>query len=197
MKTSALAVAAAAALCALSAAQDSGASFYPPDYPMCSARDTITTGPFELIKDTKNPYSNKNAQLTVAYRGYLRDSYPDSEINFYIRLDGSDVFVPASAGTYGDAYATFNAGPRACLVCPSYYGPSTTCDNYLANGGSPGNWACEGPTETEQDLFFWAFNQYGQQNAWDIEVAAESHGQWDSNWGWNYHARFEPRTGCY
>ncbi|MFO0587116.1 MAG: hypothetical protein U0441_06250 [Polyangiaceae bacterium] len=196
MKASTFAVAAACALVAVSVTEDSGASFYPPDYPMCSARDTQTTGPFELIKDTKNPYGH-NAQLTVSYRGYLRAYYPDNEIHLYIRLNGSDIFVNASQGANNDAYVYLNAGPRACLICPSYYGPSTTCDTYLANGGSPGNWACEGPSADEQDIFFWAFNDYSGQNAWDIEVAAESHGQWDSNWGWNYHGRFEPRTSCY
>jgi len=196
MKALALAAAATALACTLFAAHDSAASFYPPDYPICSARDTLTSGPFELIKDTKSPYSH-NAQLTVTYRGYLRGSYPDSEINFYIRLNGSDVFLPASAGANNDAYVYLNAGPRACLVCPSYYGPSTICDDYLANGGSPGNWACAGPSADEQEIFYWAFSQAGQQNAWDLEVAAESHGHWDSNWGWNYHGRFEPRTSCY
>ena len=196
MKLSTLAVAAAAVATTLFAAADSGASFYPPDYPMCSARDTAWTGPFELNKDTRNPYSNHNAQLIISYRGYLRSYYPDNEINFYIRLNGNDIFVPASAGTNGDAYVYLNAGPRSCLICPSYYGPSTICDEYLANGGSPGNWACAWPNETEEEIFFWAFNQ-STQNAWDIEVAAESHGQWDSNWGWNYHTRFEPRTTCY
>ena len=52
MKTSALVLAAAAALCTLSATQDSAASFYPPDYPMCSAHDPLTTGPVALITAT-------------------------------------------------------------------------------------------------------------------------------------------------
>lgn len=196
MKTSTLAVALAAVATTVLAAADSRASFYPPDYDFCNGNDTAYTGPFELIKHTKSPWGH-NAQLTVSYRGYLRAYYPDNEINFYIRLNGNDIFVPAGGGANGDAYVYLNSGPRSCLICPSYYGPSTTCDEYLANGGQPGNWACAGPTADEQDIFFWAFNEVGGQNAWDIEVAAESHGQWDSNWGWNYHGRFEPRTTCY
>jgi len=45
-------------------------------------------------------------------------------------------------------------------------------------------------------VFYWAFNEQYRQNAWDIHVAAESHGQWDSNWGNNYYGRFEPEH-CY
>ncbi|MBK8255776.1 MAG: hypothetical protein IPK82_24300 [Polyangiaceae bacterium] len=198
MRTSIVAAAAAAA-CVLMATQDSQASFYPPDYPICSARDTQTQGPFELIKDTKSPYS-RNAQLTVAYRGYLRNSFPDNEINFYIRLNGNDIFIPASSGSNGDTYAYLNAGPRNCVICspPPYdYQNAPLCATYEFAENQSSTWVCEGPSADEQEIFFWAFNDYGQQNAWDIQVAAESHGYWDSNWGWNYSGRFEPRTGCY
>lgn len=199
MKISSLAAAAAAALCTVLVAEDSRASFYPPDYPICSSRDTLSTGPFELIKDTKSPY-NDNAQLTVSYRGYLRGSFPDSEINLYVRLNGNDIFVPASAGSNGDAYVYLNAGPRACTICspPPYdYQNGAACDGYQYPENSGATWVCQGPTGDEEEIFYWAFNEYSQQNAWDIEVAAESHGYWDSNWGWNYHGRFEARTSCY
>lgn len=198
MKPTHLAAAAALACAALST-QDARASFYPPDYPVCSARDTVSTGPFELIKDTKSPYS-ENAQLTVSYSGYLRDSFPDDEINFYIRLNGNDIFVPASAGANDDAYVYLNAGPRACVICapPPYdYQNSSACDGYQYPPNSGPTWVCQGRTADEEEIFFWAFDEYGHQNAWDIEVAAESHGYWDSNWGWNYYGRFEPSTTCY
>lgn len=200
MKTPSRIAALAVAACTVFAAQDSAASWYPPSYPMCSARDTAYSGPFELIKDTANPYSNHNSQLTVAYRGYLRNHFPDGEINLYVRLNGSDVFVPANAGGNNDAYAYFNAGPRACSICspPPYdYQNGAICDDYEFQENQSPTWVCEWPNDVEDELFFWAFNEAGYQNAWDIEVAAESHGWWDSNWGYNYHARFEPRTGCY
>ncbi|MEZ4297670.1 MAG: hypothetical protein R3B70_22105 [Polyangiaceae bacterium] len=199
MKKSILAGAAAAALCSLLSPSDSEASWYPPDYAVCSARDTVETGPFELIKDTKSPYS-RNAQLTVSYRGYLRDYFPDNEINFYIRLNGNDIFVPAQSGSYGDAYEYLNAGPRACSICsppPNDYQNAPICETFTFTEGQGPTWVCAGPDEDEAEIFFWAFNEYNQQNAWDIEVAAESHGYWDSNYGWNYYGRFEPRTGCY
>lgn len=201
MKLTHLAAALAVTACSVFASTDSDASFYPPSYPMCSATDTVTTGPFELIKHTANPYSNHNSQLTVAYRGYLRNYYPDNEINFYVRLNGSDVFVPANAGTNNDAYAYFNAGPRDCAICspPPYdYQNSSICTSYsFPAGGSGPVWVCNWPNATESELFYWAFNEAGYQNAWDIEVAAESHGYWDSNWGNNFYGRFEPRMSCY
>lgn len=198
MKSSSLAAAFAVAACTVLATSDSEASFYPPSYPMCSAQDTVYTGPFELIKHTTNPYSNTNSQLTVAYRGYLRDYYPDHEINFYVRLNGSDVFVAASSGSHDDAYAYFNAGPRDCAICapPPYdYQNGAICDGYTFQPGSSATWVCNWPNAIEEELFEWAFNNAGYQNAWDIEVAAESHGYWDSNYGANYYGRFEPR-GC-
>lgn len=173
------------------------ASNYPPDYPICSVDDFVTTGPFELIKRTVDPY-DEHARLTVAYRGYLRDLYADHEINLWVRLNGNDVFVPANAGSHDDAYALFDSGPRACVWCgPNMPYPSAGCEDVVLPPQSSGVWSCQEPTATEQHLFFWAFDQWGNQNAWDIEVAAEAGGQWDSNWGANYYGRFEPRNSCW
>jgi hypothetical protein len=156
------------------------ASNYPPDYTSCGIEDYVTTGPFELIKETVD--YETHARLTVAYRGYLRDYYADDEINLWIRLNGQDVFVAASSGIYDDAYAFFDSGPRGCAW--------TTPPN------TSGVWVCSDPTPTEEHLFSWAFNGVSDQNAWDIEVAAEANGQWDSNWGTNFYGRFEPRNNC-
>lgn len=176
---------------------DASASNYPPDYPVCSSSDTLHTGPFELIRNTTNPWGH-HAKLTIAYRGYLRSFFPDDQINFYVKLNGNDAFVDASAGSNDDAYVLFTAGPRDCAMCIDYQAPpGSACAQYIAGGGSSGSWLCNAETPTEQNLFYWAFNNNGQQNAWDIEVAAEANGWWDSNYGYNYRARFEPRTTCY
>lgn len=173
------------------------ASNYPPSYPICSVEDHVTTGPFELVRETVDPYNEGHAYLTVAYRGYLRDWYADDEINLWIRLNGNDVFVPASTGTHDDAYAFFDSGPRACVWCvPNMPYYVEACDGVTPPPPSSGAWICQEPTATEQHLFFWAFDEWGNQNAWDIEVAAEANGQWDSNWGANFHGRFEPRSSC-
>lgn len=173
------------------------ASNYPPSYSTCGAVDTVQTGPFELIKKSVDLY-DAHAQLTIAYRGYLRDMYPDDEINFYVQLNGNDAFIPASAGSYDDAYVMLDSGPRDCVWCGNGgFNPYSVCDGIQFPPYSSGQWVCNDMTPTEAELFYWAFNQYNQQNAWDIHVAAESHGYWDSNWGGNFYGRFEPRLACY
>ncbi|AUX46517.1 hypothetical protein SOCE26_080230 [Sorangium cellulosum] len=177
--------------------REGAASNYPPSYNVCGPTTTVHTGPFEIIQD---PVREDCANLTVAYRGYLRDSYPDHEIAIYIRLNGQDVLLPASAGAHDDAYVFASNAPRDCAWCsPSPYSSATpsVCGGVQLPPGSSGRWVCNGPTPTEQELFFWAYNEYGDMNAWDIELAAESHGEWDSNLGANYAARFEPRTSCF
>ncbi|MCX4245002.1 hypothetical protein [Paraliomyxa miuraensis] len=173
------------------------ASNYPPDYPTCGIDDYVTTGPFELIKETVD--HGTHVRLTVAYRGYLRNWYADDEISLWIRLNGNDVFVPAAAGTHDDAYAFFDNGPRSCVWCANGqqggYVPSP-CEGITFPPYSSGQWVCSDPTPTEQYLFSWSHDQYGNQNAWDIDVAAEANGEWDSNWGNNFYGRFEPRNSC-
>ncbi|HTN86345.1 MAG TPA: hypothetical protein VL242_21745 [Sorangium sp.] len=193
-KTLAAALPLALALSAV--AREGAASNYPPSYDYCGPTTTAHAGPFEIIQD---PVRSDSAKLTVAYRGYLRDLYPDHEINLYLRLNGSDAFLPASAGAHGDAYVLVSNAPRDCQWCS----PPPDASGQRICGGAPlpptssGTWVCNEPTATEEDLFLWAYDQYGHMNAWDIEVAAESHGAWDSNLGSNYAARFEARSSCF
>lgn len=171
------------------------ASDYPPDYPICSVYDSATTGPFEVIRHTRR-LPGRLATLTVAYRGYLRGLYPDNQISIYIQLNGRQQTLAASAGTNNDAYVLLNAGPRACIKCMRYQN-LPQCAEHFANGGQDGVWVCQQPTAVESDLFFYAFDSNGNQNAWDISLAATSHGQWDSNMGNNYFARLPARSSCW
>jgi hypothetical protein len=163
---------------------DAAASNYPPSYNYCGPTTTAYSGPFELIQD---PVRTDSANLTVAYRGYLRGWFPDNEINIYVRLNGNDAFLPAASGSNGDAYIFVSNAPQDCALCGGYPYPPE------CNGST---WVCSEPTATEEHLFFWAYNEYSM-NAWDIEVAAESHGYWDSNYGANYHAHFDARLSCF
>jgi hypothetical protein len=194
MKTCALA-APLAALLLFAATPQAEASNYPPDYDFCGPSDTVYTGPFELIRDTVDV---DHAKLTVAYDGYLRDDYPDDEINIYLWLNGHDAFLQASPGTYDDAYIFLNSGPRGCVWCsPGGVNQASVCDGLQYPPYSSGTWACADPSSVEAHIFHWAFGSGGVQNAWDIYVAAESHGHWDSNYGNNFYGRFEPRVSCY
>ena len=188
---------AAIALAAGLVSGTAAASNYPPSYPLCSYSETHTTGPFEVIRRNIDVW-DKHVGLTIAYDGYLRDYYPDNEINFYIKINGNDEFVAAGAGVNDDAYAYFDSGPRACVWCvPNYAGNSSACDGLTYPEYSSGQWVCGGMNAVEQSLFYWGWDQSGQQNAWDIEVAAESHGNWDSNYGNNFYTRFEPNNTCW
>ncbi|MDC3960657.1 hypothetical protein [Polyangium jinanense] len=176
--------------------READASMYPPSYPTCGIVDTVSTGPFEIIRNSVDLY-DAHALLTIAYRGYLRDMYPDDEINIYVQLNDNDAFLPASAGTNDDAYVVLDSGPRNCVWCSNGgYGGYSVCDGLTFPPYSSGQWVCGDMSPTEEHLFYWAFNEYGAQNAWDIQVAAESHGNWDSNWGFNYYGRLEPRLHC-
>jgi hypothetical protein len=153
------------------------------------------TGPFEVIRDVWN-YGRNGVGLTVSYRGELLQRFPASELHFYVRLNGHDIYVPAWQGTHGDAYAYLRSGARDCSICQESMRASwPACDAWLSAGRSP-DWVCGGPSADEGELFSDAFDG-SSMNAWDIEVAAEAHGQWDSAFGRNFACRFEPRHGCY
>jgi len=172
------------------------ASNYPPDYDVCGTDEYAYSGPFELILDTVD--MKDHAQLSVAYRGYLRDSYADEDINIYISLNGQDAFIGASSGSYDDAYIFLDSGPRTCVWCATNFsGNPSACDGFEPQYDSSGGWVCQEPTALEEHMFFWAFDEWGDRNAWDIYLAAEANGEWDSNWGSNYYARFEEYGGCY
>ncbi|WP_426745024.1 hypothetical protein VZQ01_26525 [Myxococcus faecalis] len=171
------------------------ASDYPPDYPICSVYDSVTTGPFEVIRHTRR-LPGRLATLTISYRGFLRGLYPDHQISIYVSLNGRQQTLAASAGANNDAYVFLNAGPRACTKCMRYMN-TPLCNAHFAAGGQEGVWVCEQPSAVENDLFFYAFDQNGNQNAWDIHVAATAGGQWDSNLGNNYFARLPARSSCW
>ncbi|MFP2907226.1 hypothetical protein ACLESD_19685 [Pyxidicoccus sp. 3LFB2] len=177
----------ALALALLLPAARGEASNYPPDYAICSVYDTQVTGPFEVIRHTTK-LPGRYATLTVAYRGYLRGKYADSQISLFVKLNGQYAIVQAQSGAYNDAYVRLNAGPRDCNMCNSQTGCGST---------SPGNWMCNWPTTTETHVFLYGWNEVYHQNVWDLEVAATANGEWDSNFGNNYHASLPARSSCW
>ncbi|MBZ4419361.1 hypothetical protein [Myxococcus sp. RHSTA-1-4] len=170
------------------------ASDYPPDYAICHLFDTKTAGPFEIIRETTK-LPGRYATLTVSYRGYLRGKYRDDQISIFVKLNGNYVTVPASAGSNNDAYIFLNAGPRNCTKCMRYMN-TPLCNAHFAAGGQEGVWVCEQPTATESHVFFYGWDPYGNQNLWNIEVAATANGEWDSNSGANFSTSLTPRTSC-
>ncbi|NMO20677.1 hypothetical protein HPC49_45525 [Pyxidicoccus fallax] len=171
------------------------ASDYPPDYAICNSSDTKTTGPFEVIRRTTR-LPGRQSTLTVAYRGFLRNLYPDNQISIFVKLNGQYATFQASSGTNNDAYIYLNAGQRNCTKCFTYMN-TPLCNAHFAAGGQEGVWVCEQPTAQESHLFLYGWDQNGYMNAWDIEVAAVANGQWDSNGGANYFTRLPAHTSCW
>lgn len=184
------------ALAAVTASSDGAASNYPPDYVTCGAIESITAGPFEIIRKTTT-HLGHGARLSIVYRGPLRERSADAPIHFYVQLNGNDILVEARRGAHG-ARVTLIAGPRNCVLCVDYHDlPRSPCAARMARHDHSGTWLCEDESPDEKEIFTWAYDAEGHQNAWDIELAAESSGSWDSNLGANYHARFEPLERCY
>lgn len=180
------------------------ASDYPPDYAICNVTDSVTSGPFQIIRNTTR-VPGRGATLTVSYRGYLRNKYPDSQIKIYVSLNGNNPqpilgtpMMQAYSGTNNDAYIYLNAGPRACSKCMAYMASGwPECQAFLAAGNYEGQWLCVQPSALENHMFQWAFDTNSYQNAWDVYVAAEANGEWDSNYGANYYGRLPAKTSCY
>jgi hypothetical protein len=194
---------AALAMALLIPAAQAQASNYPPDYPVCNVTDKVVSGPFEIIRNsTRIP--GRGSTLTVAYRGFLRGKYPDSQIKIYVSLNGQNPqpvlgtpMLQANTGTNNDAYIYLNAGPRNCRMCMAYMADGwPECKAFLAAGNSEGQWLCTQPSALENHMFYWAFDQNGYLNAWDVYVAAEANGEWDSNNGANFYGRLPARMSC-
>lgn len=194
---------AALALALILPAARAQASDYPPDYAICNVTDMVTSGPFQLIRHTTK-VPGQGASLTVSYRGYLRNKYADSQIKIYVSLNGNNPqpilgtpMMQASSGTNADAYIYLKAGPRNCGKCMAYMTTWPECQAFLAAGNYEGQWLCAQPSALESHMFQWAFDSNGYQNAWDVYVAAEANGEWDSNFGANYYGRLPPKTSCW
>ncbi len=202
MKTVKMLLAAVTMALVLPAAQ-AQASNYPPDYPVCNVTDKVTSGPFEIIRNTKR-LPGRGSSLTISYRGYLRSKYPDNQIKIYVSLNGQNPqpvlgtpLIQASAGSNGDAYIYLNAGVRNCQMCQAYMASGwPECKAHLDAGNPEGQWLCQQPSALENHMFYWAFDQNGYLNAWDVSVAAEANGEWDSNMGANYYGRLPARMSC-
>ncbi|WP_163999651.1 hypothetical protein [Pyxidicoccus caerfyrddinensis] len=188
-------LAAALALALLLNSPQAEASDYPPDYPVCNVNDSKVTGPFEVIRHTSK-LPGRFATLTVSYRGYLRTKYRDDQISIFVKLNNQYTTLRASAGTNADAYIYLNAGPRNCTKCMRYMN-TPLCNAHFAAGGQEGVWVCEQPSAVENSIFLYGWDQYGNENAWDLYVAATANGEWDSNTGANFYARLPARTSCW
>lgn len=128
------------------------------------ALDTCTVdGPIEVCRTQD---LRGDLGLTIRYRGGLLGS---EDLKAWVRLNGRE--------------GRFALEP----VLEGYPRRLVSAQVFLAGEGCERRswWVCA------PDLFFYAQNENGDPNAWDVEIAvSNSAGEWDSRFGANYRFRF-------
>jgi hypothetical protein len=164
------------------------ASDYPPGYSV--ERSCKSQGPVEIC--AVNQHYGQYPRLTVRYTGPLQNQSGD--LKAWVQLNGRSGLFAFNAAT--DTLHLNEPESYRCFVGPLpdwYQGPYGSCI-YAPAGAQVGSliWEVKPIEKAEADLFFYARNQFGTANAWDIELAlVDGAGNWDSLYSDNYRFRFE------
>lgn len=177
------------------------ASFYPPDYVIQTSCQT--QGPVEVC--AINQQYGHHPRLSLVYRGELMAEHW-GRIAARVNLNGRQGVYQMSNHNYAE-YLVLN-DPRSylCWVWDSNNPPAEGdrpgqypwCRSTSAPGGGGVVWEIEPAPASENEIFFFARNQFGQANAWDVEVSFEpDSGASDQNrdgsgYKKSYVFRFEP-----
>jgi hypothetical protein len=163
-------------------------SFYPPGYVVSS--ECRSDGPVEIC--ALNRGTGPIPQLRIRYDGALLASQW-GRISAWVRLNGRDGIFRMENRAYAEWLVL--GAPRDVKLCtvPDSTGtnpPSPQypiCDDREPVPGGSVTWSSKPAPAAEQSLFFYARNEWGGANDWDVEVAFVSDdGQWDSRLGGNY-----------
>ncbi|MFW7379201.1 MAG: hypothetical protein ACOH5I_10370 [Oligoflexus sp.] len=178
------------ALVSLSTANSAQASFYPPDYII--EKKCLEQGPVEVF--AFNQYYGRYPRLQISYWGYLLEE-EWGQISVYVSLNGRALSSPMENHNYTETVILNKPYFYLCHAQENdeveIEGPYPRCRCDHDEGGLA--WETEPVPTEEASLFADAKNEYGQANAWDIELAFYSKsGDWDSNDNKNYRFRFEP-----
>lgn len=128
--------------------------------------------------------------LDVQYFGKL---YPEAKslkgsLSVYVKLNGKDGNFEMALDPSGDKYIELGAFRSSEPAAETLLTNGKRCKPKYYN-----NFDCQEPSKEEQDVMFWAVNDSGQVNAWDIEVAVKNqNGEWDSNNQANFKFRINP-----
>lgn len=170
------------------------ASFYPPDYVIESRCQT--NGPVEVC--AINQHYGNYPRLTVRYRGGLQATQW-GRLSAWVELNGRSNTFRMTNADYVDSVALNDPDTYLCYAkdpqkenqeIPA--GPYALCKRTEAEGG-PLVWEATPVPPAESELFFYAKDERGLANAWDVQVAVVADdGRWDSQAGRNYRFRFEP-----
>jgi hypothetical protein len=174
------------------------ASFYPPGYVI--QRTCQTQGFVEVC--AVNHHWGSFPRLSVKYTGGLMaNSW--GHVSAYMKLNGRDSVYPMTNSNFTEHLYLNEPKPYLChtvdsnlaepLPRPPQGGGYGWCAYTRAPGGGGLVWEVHPMPAHEADLFFYARDEFGRSNAWDVEVAFVSTltGEWDSLSGMNYRFRFE------
>ena len=154
------------------------ASNYPPGYAV--ERSCQTQGPVEVCAVNQN-YGGF-PRLEIRYSGYLGAQ----GVNAWVQLNGRE---GTFAVTDGALYLN-NPNAYMCVVggtMPHY----PACEYSASTSNGTVVWETKPVAEQEQQLFYYARNENGVGNAWDVSIAfVDGEGRWDSLFGGNYVFRF-------
>lgn len=152
------------------------ASFYPPDYVI--QKTCQTQGPVEVC--AINQQYGHHPRLSLVYRGELMAEHW-GRISALVKLNGRQGLYKMTNHNYAE-YLVLN-DPRSylCWTLDSENPPAGErpgqypwCRYSSAPGASNLVWEIEPAPAHESEIFFYARNQFGQANAWDLEVSFES-----------------------
>jgi hypothetical protein len=170
------------------------ASDYPPGYVVSNRCQT--SGPVEVC--AINRESGSFPRLRILYKGQLLESSWGS-ISAFVKLNGKSGKFKMSNYNFTESLLIGGFAYSRCFVKDSNTpdAPPPVQYGWCKGDGVPGGgglvWeVTRGVNPAEQDLLFYARNERGIANAWDIELSfVDESGNWDSLEGQNFRFRFE------
>lgn len=164
---------------------DAKSSMYPPDYSFST--ECKINGPIKACRIR----TISGWMFRVIYFGNLMET-TYLPVNMYIKLNGKEGEFVLTKEKFSQ-FIEIGTSKRGCVYCGL---PTLTeeeqrkCAAEPRVRGETGIWGCDRPSDKEKDLFFWAQDEFGLVNNWDIEVAFHQASRWDSDYGKNYLFKF-------
>jgi hypothetical protein len=136
------------------------ASMYPPDHQWsrhCQSSKHV---------DVCQIHTMSGYQLQVIYHGYLMKEHW-GDISVFVKLNGQEATLKMHNKNFSE-FALAGTSMRNCKYCP----PNSECSTSDSiRNEVDGDWICEKPTKQEITLFYWAVDEKGLLNKWDVELA--------------------------
>ncbi|HMU40652.1 MAG TPA: hypothetical protein PKE31_16710 [Pseudomonadota bacterium] len=167
------------------------ASFYPPSYVI--EQSCKSDGPVEVCALNQH-YGMP--QIVVRYTGPLQATQW-GRISAWVKLNGRDGNFRMQNASYQESVKLGDPQEEyICSIADSLHPewkpspPGRLCPLPAQPGGGT-TWYSVPAPDAERALFFYARDNFGGANNWDLEVAFVSDdGQWDSKFGANYRFTF-------